>query len=795
MADLPVRARIDDKELDRLIAKLRQVGKEAELSEQQIREISSAVRKSVRTTDKEVSTVNSQLTKVTNKLAGIAQGFILAFATDAIKRLNGFLEQNLVRLEAIDRRASVVFGRYKQQVEDIAKSTANNLGLSESAFIGATAAAADLLVPMGFARGEAAALSVDLVKLSGALAEWTGGQRSATEVSQILIKSLLGEREQLKELGISILEADVQARLLEKGQKKLTGQALEQAKALATLELVTEKSADAQTAFAESSDSLGRTIARRDAAIADLSDSFSELLAPAISTAAESAKNFFELLNDEDVSLFQKLLNFSPAGIAYNIYDANNREDAQDLITDIKTIDEQITDLQDKITQGEKEINFLKALGADEITRENIDETIKKVNLWKIALKQLQDELATGEAEENQVPLLTEINNQLDVQRKLRNEALTEEDLAKANRNIQLLEEELKRLKEIGQQKKNNDKPEPTDLIDPILNVDAQARKDANELKKAVDTVLGPNFLFDEQDFKERGERIVKNFERTLSKIEKANKESLEKRKQQEQDHQDEVAALKDAGAQLQYALLNTLSTFNSTTDQQRLNRLQQFYDRELELAGDNEAARKIIERKREEEEKALLERQARRDQRNSLFQLAISEGPAIGKTAAQLGFPLAIPFIAAIGTLFAIQFSKLKSLEVPRYAKGKYKIKGPGTETSDEIPAMLSLNETVLSAEKTNKFGWLLQPMVEDASFTESKLKALVDKRLPSRLRGDLFVNSAAAAGESRQLSDIKRAIEQIPGARINLDKNGFSTWVGRNGKWNEYVNERYRV
>ena len=60
---------------------------------------------------------------------------------------------------------------------------------------------------------------------------------------------MLGEREQLKSLGISITEADVKQRLLKMGMEDLTGVQLQQAKATATQQLIFEKSTDAQAAF------------------------------------------------------------------------------------------------------------------------------------------------------------------------------------------------------------------------------------------------------------------------------------------------------------------------------------------------------------------------------------------------------------------------------------------------------------------------------------------------------------------------------------------------------------------
>jgi hypothetical protein len=157
-------------------------------------------------------------------------------------------------LDALGKKSATVFdGAALGQVQAWAAGVAGSLGMTRAELVGTTAGIADLLKPMGFATDEAAKMSTGLVDLSGALSAWTGGTRSAKEVSEILTKALLGERDGLKELGISISEADVQARLAKNGTDKLTGAALEQAKALATQQLIMEKSTDAQKAWSNGS--------------------------------------------------------------------------------------------------------------------------------------------------------------------------------------------------------------------------------------------------------------------------------------------------------------------------------------------------------------------------------------------------------------------------------------------------------------------------------------------------------------------------------------------------------------
>lgn len=224
-----------------------------------------------------------------------------SFTAEAIISYGAELFRLGTEMEVLGEKAKVVFGEALPAVTLAAEENATAMGLTVGEYIDAAAAIGDLLVPMGFARQEAADISTNLVDLSGALAEWTGGQITAAEVTNILGKAVLGEREELKQLGIAINEADVQARLAEKGLKDLTGEMLQQAKAAATLELITEKSADAQAAYANNADTLVRKQAELRAQIQAVNERLATALIPTFSRlldAALSVGNAIGMLSD-----------------------------------------------------------------------------------------------------------------------------------------------------------------------------------------------------------------------------------------------------------------------------------------------------------------------------------------------------------------------------------------------------------------------------------------------------------------------------------------------------------------
>ncbi len=221
--------------------------------------------------------------QIAGKAAALGLGAAGGAAVLAGKRFYGYSAE----LEAVRRKSATVFGSQLGVVDKWAKANANAMGLTSSEATGLAANFQDLLVPMGFTRKQATSMSTDVIGLSGALSQWSGGQRSSSEVADILAKAMLGERDALKGLGISISENDVTQRLAKNGTDKLTGAALEQAKAVATQQLIFEKSTDAQAAYRQGQTTLAGKQAVLTAKIKEQRDRIALALIPAFSAAAD----------------------------------------------------------------------------------------------------------------------------------------------------------------------------------------------------------------------------------------------------------------------------------------------------------------------------------------------------------------------------------------------------------------------------------------------------------------------------------------------------------------------------
>lgn len=186
------------------------------------------------------------------------------------------------KLELLKKKSATVFGGELGRVQSWAAENARAMGLTKGEATGLAAGLGDLLIPMGFTRKAAADMSTATVGLSGALAEWSGGTKTASEVTEILSAAFMGERDGLNQLGISITQAEVDAELLAKGQQDLTGKQLQQAEATATQKLIMEKSTDAQKAFADGAGSLARKTAESKAKLKEMGETLATKAAPTL---------------------------------------------------------------------------------------------------------------------------------------------------------------------------------------------------------------------------------------------------------------------------------------------------------------------------------------------------------------------------------------------------------------------------------------------------------------------------------------------------------------------------------
>lgn len=140
---------------------------------------------------------------------------------------------------------ATIFRDVEHNADVAFKSLRDNYGLSSKASKQLLSDTGDLLTGFGFSQQSALELSTEVNKLAVDLASFTNFSGGAEGASQALTKALLGERDSIKSLGISIMEEDVQKRVAINTTKGLTFETDRQAKAFATLQLAQEQSKNA----------------------------------------------------------------------------------------------------------------------------------------------------------------------------------------------------------------------------------------------------------------------------------------------------------------------------------------------------------------------------------------------------------------------------------------------------------------------------------------------------------------------------------------------------------------------
>lgn len=215
------------------------------------------------------------------------------FVSAPIIALGGFLIKAASDAEEASSKFNTVFKSIQTDANNVAKNLAKNYGMSRVASKMLLGDTGDLLTGFGFAQKTALDLSEQVNKLAVDLASFTNFSGGAEGASRALTKALLGERESIKTLGISILESDVKRRvqlLLAKGMRFET---LRQAKAFATLQLAQEQSKNAIGDFARTQGGFANQLRIAKARVNDLAVEFGNVLLP---SATKILKRFNEIV-------------------------------------------------------------------------------------------------------------------------------------------------------------------------------------------------------------------------------------------------------------------------------------------------------------------------------------------------------------------------------------------------------------------------------------------------------------------------------------------------------------------
>jgi predicted HicB family RNase H-like nuclease len=179
-----------------------------------------------------------------------------------------------------------------------------------------------------------------------------------------------------------------------------------------------------------------------------------------------------------------------------------------------------------------------------------------------------------------------------------------------------------------------------------------------------------------------------------------------------------------------------TLDNLHSIVDaevdsyRQRIEATEAFYDNQIALAGDNERAKDVLRIREKRETDKLRSEMARKEKQAKRTHVLIDVAAGIAKALATYAWPYSLIPAAIVAAQGAAQLAIINR-QPTNFAKGVIDLKGPGTSTSDSIPANLSRGESVMTAWETKHAGDALRD-IRAKKLDNNKLRQLKQGRDP---------------------------------------------------------------
>lgn len=242
--------------------------------EADMRDVKRSLAQLERDTKKTTQSVSTSMNRIGTVVQAVIGGIVVRqFARGALAATNFASD-----VEEMQAKSSVVFGQFTGDVRKELESFGEAVGRSRFELEGMAAQVQDTFVPLGFARGEAAQLSVQLTKLATDVASFQNA--SDASVMEAFQSALVGNHETVRRFGIVITETELKAELFRMGITKNIDAVSAQEKVQARLNLILAGTRDAQGDAARTSESYANRTRALQAAIDELQFAIGQKLMP-----------------------------------------------------------------------------------------------------------------------------------------------------------------------------------------------------------------------------------------------------------------------------------------------------------------------------------------------------------------------------------------------------------------------------------------------------------------------------------------------------------------------------------
>jgi hypothetical protein len=353
-----------------------------------------------------------------NVLKGAVAGMAAAFSFAVVIRGLGNVTKAASDAQETFSKFDTVFRDVSKAAEKEFKTLRDEYGLSSVASKQLLSDTGDLLTGFGFSGKAALDLSGRVNRLAVDLASFTNFSGGAAGASKALTKALLGERESVKALGISILEEDVKKQVAINTAKGLIFETERQAKAYATLDIAIQQSKNSIGGYERESDSFANQTKLLKERLNDLAVVIGTALLPAggklvsffIELTEKATKFFDDVTTETNFTKLEKLGRLlggaflgiltggrAGRGLTDPLFDAAWEQQAEDLLTPLDKVNRELI----SVFERWKRLDDLVKAGNIGVADREDQEWYLKNNQRVIDLfrerKRLQDEQAEAE--------------------------------------------------------------------------------------------------------------------------------------------------------------------------------------------------------------------------------------------------------------------------------------------------------------------------------------------------------------------------------------------------------------
>lgn len=248
-----------------------------------VNRLKGQVQQSVATQQKSFSALGNT---VRNVIGGVVLFQTLRFSKQMVDMASS--------VEEMQSKSSVVFGRFVNDVRSQLEKFGDEVGRSTFELEGMASSIQDTFVPMGFARGEASKLSVQLTKLAVDVASFNNA--SDTETMMAFQSALVGNHETVRRFGVVITEATLKQELLRMGITKTAKEVTNAEKVQARLNLIIAGTSDAQGDAERTNTSFANSMKA-------LSAEFQEFMVEAVTPMLPALSKMVRSIKDSTIQL------------------------------------------------------------------------------------------------------------------------------------------------------------------------------------------------------------------------------------------------------------------------------------------------------------------------------------------------------------------------------------------------------------------------------------------------------------------------------------------------------------